>query len=184
MDTAVRDVQKRKDGFLSNLKDGSNKALTGDIYDLAKDNPKIMNTLMQDGYKENLAEDQGQPMQEAKWGMSMGDVPSWYTGYMNNMLSPRQYRKLYRQLKRMMPRGNDISRAGYASSIGGFPNPYATLSYPGYMSMFNDYALGNYGPFMGGYYGGGYQTPNDILAEWGATRTAEDQANEVEVIKH
>lgn len=183
MDTATRDVQNIKKGFISNLKNDSNTAKTQEIYELAKDNPEIMQTLMADGQlKENLADEQGQPMEEAKFGMSMGDVPSWYTGYMNNMMSPRQYRKLYRQLKRMMPRGVDISRAGYASSIGGYPG--GTLNYPGYMSMFNDYALGNYAPFMGGYYGLGNQTPNDILAEWGTSRTAEDLANEVEVINN
>jgi hypothetical protein len=176
MDTATRDVQNIKKGFISNLKNDSNTAKTQEIYDLAKDNPEIMQTLMADGQlKENLADEQGQPMQEAKFGMSMGDIPSWYTGYMNNMMSPRQYKKLYRQLKRMMPRGVDISKAGYASSIGGYPG--GTLNYPGYMSMFNDYALGNYAPFMGGYdgsyYGGGYPTPS-----------AEEQANEVEVINN
>lgn len=169
MDTATREVGKIVTNFTTNLKNDSNKAKTQEIYDLAKDNPEIMQTLMADGQlKENLADEQNQPMVEAKFGRSMGDIPSWYTGYMGNMVSPRQYRKLYRQLKRMMPRrGVDISRAGYASSIGGYPG--GTLNYPGYMSMFNDYALGNYG----GYPGGEYPTPS-----------SEEQANEVEVINN
>jgi hypothetical protein len=168
MDTGTREVGKIVPNFTANLKNDSNTAKTQEIYDLAKDNPEIMQTLMANGQlKENLADEQNQPMVEAKFGRSMGDIPSWYTGYMNNMMSPRQYKKLHRQLKRMMPRGVDISRAGYASSIGGYPG--GTLNYPGYMSMFNDYALGNYG----GYPGGEYPTPS-----------SEEQANEVEVINN
>ena len=75
MDTATKAIDNLKKDFIKNLKDNSNKAITGEIYDLAKTNPEVMNTLMQNGYKENLAEDQGppQPMEEAQWGMNMGN---------------------------------------------------------------------------------------------------------------
>ena len=50
-----------------------------EVNNLAKDNPEIMQTLMADGQlKENLADEQNQPMVEAKFGRSMGDIPSWY----------------------------------------------------------------------------------------------------------
>ena len=54
-DTNIGDVQKIKDGFISNLKNSSNKATTSDIYDLAKGNPEIMQTLMSNGKQEDLA---------------------------------------------------------------------------------------------------------------------------------
>ena len=198
MDTGTRQVENIKSGFVKNLKDSSNKSTTEEIYDLAQSNPQIMQTLMQDGMKENLAEESSQPMPEAKWGRSMDDVPEWYSGYKNNMPTPREYKRMYKQLKKMMPKGLDISRAGYASSFGGYPNH--TLSAPGYMSMFSDFSRNNYLPFMGGYgsymggfnpypymgsYGGGYQTPNQIVDSWTSRRpSAQSQANEVEVINN
>ena len=56
MDNAARDVQKKKDGYIGNLKAGSDKAITGEIYELAKGDPEIMQTLMTNGKQENLAE--------------------------------------------------------------------------------------------------------------------------------
>jgi hypothetical protein len=54
-DTNTGDVQKINSGFISNLKNSSNKATTSDIYDLAKGNPEIMQTLMSNGKQEDLA---------------------------------------------------------------------------------------------------------------------------------
>ena len=82
MDTGTREVGKIVPNFVGNLKEGSNKATTGEIYELAKGNPEIMQTLMSDGQlKENLAEDQGQQIQAAKYGINMDD----YINYFNNM---------------------------------------------------------------------------------------------------
>jgi hypothetical protein len=64
-DDLTNTVENKKNFFKTALKNNSNKAITGDIYENAKYNPKIMNLLMQDGYKENLAEDQSmQPQAE------------------------------------------------------------------------------------------------------------------------
>jgi hypothetical protein len=57
-DDLTNTVENKKTLFKSALKNNSNKAVTGEIYENAKYNPKIMNLLMQDGYKENLADDQ------------------------------------------------------------------------------------------------------------------------------
>lgn len=115
-DTLTNDVENRKGMFTSKLKNNSNKAISEEIYKNAQHNPKIMNMLMQDGFKENLADDTQMP--EAQYGLSMGDnmVPSWYRGY-KGMLAPRQYKKMYKQMKRMMPKGLDISRANMASNF-------------------------------------------------------------------
>lgn len=132
MDTLTNDVESRKDIFKNKLKDNSNVALTKEIYKNAQNNPQILNMLMQDGPKENLAEDTG--MQTA----ARGGVPSWYTGY-NTALSPKEYRKLYRQIQKMLPRGLNISRANMASNFYDkrFMQPgYGTVvSTPEYMNM-------------------------------------------------
>ena len=60
-DDLTNTIENKKNIFKSALKNNSNKAITGEIYDNAKYNPKIMNLLMKDGYKENLAEET--PMQ-------------------------------------------------------------------------------------------------------------------------
>ena len=55
-DNAAREVGKIVPSFVGNLKKGSNKATTGEIYELAKGDPEIMQTLMTNGKQENLAE--------------------------------------------------------------------------------------------------------------------------------
>jgi hypothetical protein len=67
-DTATKDIEKMKSGFLENLKTNSNKAISAELYDKAKNHPQIMEKLMANGYKENLAEEA--PV-EAKWGMNI-----------------------------------------------------------------------------------------------------------------
>jgi len=159
MDTLTNDVESRKDIFKSKLKDNSNIALTKEIYKNAQNNPQILNMLMQDGPKENLAEDTG--MQTA----ARGGVPDWYTGY-NTALSPKQYRKLYRQMKRMMPRGLDISRANMASNFYDkrFMQPgYGTVvSTPEYMNMLAMSSLPLY-KSAANVYGGG-RKPSQLQA--------------------
>jgi hypothetical protein len=160
MDTLTNDVEARKDIFKSKLKDNSNVALTKEIYKNAQSNPQILNMLMQDGPKENLAEDTG--MQTAQFG----GVPDWYTGY-NTALSPKKYRKLYRQMKRMMPRGLDISRANMASNFydNRFMQPgYGTVvTTPEYMNMLAMSSLPLY-KSAANVYGGG-RKPSELQAD-------------------
>jgi hypothetical protein len=159
MDTLTNDVEARKDIFKSKLKDNSNVALTKEIYKNAQSNPQILNMLMQDGPKENLAEDTG--MQTAQFG----GVPNWYTGY-NTALSPKEYRKLYRQMKRMIPRGLDISRANMASNFydNRFMQPgYGTVvTTPEYMNMLAMSSLPLY-KSAANVYGGG-RKPSELQA--------------------
>lgn len=136
-DNLTEDVANKKDIFRSKLKDNSNIALTQEIYKNAQSNPQILNMLMQDGPKENLAEDQGMPM--AQYGGFTDDsVPSWYTGY-KGMRAPKEYRKMFRQMSKMMPRGNDISRANLASNMYDrrtMQPPFGgVMTYPDYMNM-------------------------------------------------
>ena len=56
-DDLINTVEDKTNLFKTKLKTNSNKAVTEEIYENAKYNPKIMNLLMKDGYKENLAED-------------------------------------------------------------------------------------------------------------------------------
>ena len=56
-DTLTDDVTNRKTSFLNTLKNNSNKAVSADIYKNAQGNPQVLNMLMKDGPKENLAED-------------------------------------------------------------------------------------------------------------------------------
>ena len=160
MDTLTNDVESRKDIFKSKLKDNSNVALTKEIYKNAQNNPQILNMLMQDGPKENLAEDTGMQM------AARGGVPDWYTGY-NTALSPREYKKLYRQMKRMIPRGLDISRANMASNF--YDNRYmqpgygAVVSTPEYMNMLAMSSLPMY-KSAANVYGGG-RKPSELQAD-------------------
>jgi hypothetical protein len=177
-DRMKNEGKEKLDKFKLKMSEDSNKTFTGDIYDLAmkSGNEDVIRSLTENGVKENLAENTPQETPEAKWGMSMGNVPEWYSGHMNNMMSPREYRKLFKQLKRMMPRGVDISKAGYASSMMGLPNPEATLDYPGYASMFMNYAMN---PFTAGY------GMDPLLAAWAAqANSAQAQADEVERINN
>jgi hypothetical protein len=75
MDTLTNDVEARKDIFKGKLKDNSNVALTKEIYKNAQGNPQILNMLMQDGPKENLAEDTG--MQTSAYG----GTPNFYNPF-------------------------------------------------------------------------------------------------------
>jgi hypothetical protein len=108
------------------LKNNSNIALTKQIYENTQNDPEIRNLLMQNGMSENLASENNE-IEEAKYGIA----------------SPRQYRRMYRQLNRMMPRGVDISRAGLAANFYDkrFTNPpYGYLStFPNYMNMMAGY---------------------------------------------
>ena len=147
-DNLTEDVANKKDIFKSKLKDNSNIALTQEIYKNAQSNPQILNMLMQDGPKENLAEDQG--MQMAQFGASVdGDVPSWYTGY-KGMRAPKEYRKMFRQMNKMMPRGNDISRANLASNMYDrrtMQPPFGgVMTYPDYMNMLLTSQMSNITP--------------------------------------
>jgi hypothetical protein len=68
-DTLTSDIAKTKDLFKNKLKDNSNIALTEEIYKNAQSNPQILNMLMQNGPKENLADDtMGQEMPTAQYG--------------------------------------------------------------------------------------------------------------------
>jgi hypothetical protein len=143
-DTLTNDRTKIVDTFKSNLKNSSNRALTEEIYKNAQGNPKIMNLLMQDGPKENLADDMETP--QAAYGLQ---VPSWYRGYGfskdDGLMSPRQYKKLYKQVRKMLPAGNNISRANMATSMYDkrFMDPGFgyTMDFPEYMSMLSGYTL-------------------------------------------
>ena len=79
-DNLTNDVEKRKTVFTSKLKNNSNKAISEEIYQNAQHNPQVMNLLMQDGYKENLAEDSGmgQQMPAAQFGFNV-PIPSFST---------------------------------------------------------------------------------------------------------
>ena len=69
VDTLTSDIAKTKDLFKNKLKDNSNIALTEEIYKNAQSNPQILNMLMQNGPKENLADDtMGQEMPTAQYG--------------------------------------------------------------------------------------------------------------------
>ena len=57
-DTLTNDVANMKSSFINTLKNNSNRALSKDIYKNAQSNPKILNILMKDGFKENLAEEE------------------------------------------------------------------------------------------------------------------------------
>jgi len=57
-DTLTNDIANMKSSFISTLKNNSNKAISKDIYENAQTNPKILNMLMKDGFKENLAEEE------------------------------------------------------------------------------------------------------------------------------
>lgn len=56
-DTLTDTVENKKQGFLNTLKNFSNKAVSKKIYENAQADPKILNMLMQEGPKNNLAED-------------------------------------------------------------------------------------------------------------------------------
>ena len=75
MDTLTNDVESRKNIFKGKLKDNSNVALTKEIYKNAQGNPQILNMLMQNGPKENLAEDTG--MQTTAYG----GTPNFYNPF-------------------------------------------------------------------------------------------------------
>ena len=56
-DTLTNKIANIKSSFINTLKNNSNKAISKEIYKNAQGNPEILNILMQDGFKENLAED-------------------------------------------------------------------------------------------------------------------------------
>jgi len=76
-DTLTNDVANKKNMFTGTLKNNSNKAISEEIYKNAQGNPEIMNLLMKDGYKENLAEDvkMQQQMPAAQFGFNIPTPP-------------------------------------------------------------------------------------------------------------
>jgi hypothetical protein len=56
-DNLTNDVSKMKTSFINTLKNNSNKALSGELYKNAQNDPEILNMLMQGNPTENLAED-------------------------------------------------------------------------------------------------------------------------------
>lgn len=65
-DNLTNDVENKLNIFKSKIKNNSNVALTQEIYKNAQGNPQILNMLMQDGPKKNLAEEE--QMQTAQYG--------------------------------------------------------------------------------------------------------------------
>ena len=148
-DTLTLDVEKKKNNFISTLKDRATEGATEELYKKVQKSgdPELMsifNNSQGGGEEESMQ----QPM--AQRGMITGDVqaalmeamqeqkgkvPEWYTGYSNSM-SPQQYKRYYNMMKKLIPRGIDISRANMATGmynknvsapVSG--NPY--YSYPG-----------------------------------------------------
>lgn len=113
MDNLTNDVENRKNNFVNTLRDGATKAASEKMYDLMmkSGDPKLMQIAS--------TPDSSQQQQMPEQMMQMGGIPT-----------PRQYRKAYRQMKRMTPRGIDISRAnigtGYYNKnmMPGFGRPY------------------------------------------------------------
>lgn len=148
-DTLTSDIEKKKSNFVSTLKDRATEGATEELYKKVQKSgdPELMsifNNSQGGGEEESMQ----QPM--AQRGMITGDaqaalmeamqeqkgkVPEWYTGYSNSM-SPLQYKRYYNMMKKLIPRGIDISRANMATGmynknvsapVSG--NPY--YSYPG-----------------------------------------------------
>lgn len=108
-DTLTSDVSKIKSDFIKKINKKAGDALLANVYKKANKtgDQGLINTLMGN-----------QGVAQAKKGLFVDndDLPDWYTGY-NSMLKPRQYRKYFNRLKKLLPRGLDISRLNYANSI-------------------------------------------------------------------
>lgn len=76
-DTLTNDVSKMKTSFINTLKNNSNKALSGEVYKNAQNDPEILNMLMQGNVTENLAED------AFKTNPLKTDPTAAYGGYVN-----------------------------------------------------------------------------------------------------
>jgi hypothetical protein len=76
-DTLTNDVSKMKTSFINTLKNNSNKALSGELYKNAQNDPEILNMLMQGNLTENLAED------AFKTNPLKTDPTAAYGGYVN-----------------------------------------------------------------------------------------------------
>jgi hypothetical protein len=76
-DTLTNDVSKMKTSFINTLKNNSNKALSGELYKNAQNDPEILNMLMQGNPTENLAED------AFKTNPLKTDPTAAYGGYVN-----------------------------------------------------------------------------------------------------
>ena len=148
-DTLTLDIEKKKNNFVSTLK---NKATEGATEELYKKVQKSGDPDLMSIFNNSQGQGEEQPMEQpmAQRGMITGDteaalmeamqergtkVPEWYSGYTNSM-SPDQYRRYYNMMKKLIPRGIDISRANMATGmynknmsgpVSG--NPY--YSYPG-----------------------------------------------------
>jgi len=108
-DTLTSDVSQIKTDFIKSVNKKAGDALLSNIYEKANKtgDQGLINALMGN-----------QEAPQARRGMAINndDVPEWYTGY-NYMLKPRQYRKYFNKLKKLLPKGLDISKLNYASSM-------------------------------------------------------------------
>jgi hypothetical protein len=113
MDNLTSDVENRKNSFVNTLRNDATKSASEKMYDLMMQsgNPKLMQIAM--------TPDSSQQQEMPEQMMQRGGIPT-----------PREYRKAYRQMKRMTPRGVDISRANIGSGyynknmMPGFGRPY------------------------------------------------------------
>ena len=121
------------DTFKGNLKKSGNEALAKEIHTNAQKSgdPKLIELLTQTKMGEGDMSN-NLTMNKANLGMSMTDTPSWYSGYRNNISSPRDERNIIRNIGKM------ISKDGI-----NLPN-YANQSYV-------DYDLG-YNPMISSMY--------------------------------
>jgi hypothetical protein len=157
-DTLTLDIEKRKNGFISTLKDRAKEGATEELYKKVQKSgdPELMAI-----FSNSQDSPEQQPMEQpmAQKGLMTGDTaaalmealqeqkaqtPDWYSGYTNNM-TPQQYRRYYNMMKRLVPNGIDISRANMATGmynknmsgpVSG--NPYYT--YPGMAYLLSEQA--------------------------------------------
>tara|TARA_R110000868_G_scaffold215402_4_gene465496 strand:- start:1161 stop:4223 length:3063 start_codon:yes stop_codon:yes gene_type:complete len=169
-DTLTLDVEKKKNNFVSTLKNRATEGATEELYKKVQKSgdPDLMSI-----FNNSQGQDEEQPMEQpmAQRGMITGDteaalmeamqergtkVPEWYSGYTNSML-PQHYKRYYNMMKKLIPRGIDISRANMATGmynknmsgpVSG--NPY--YSYPGMAYLLSQQSRGPSGvlPGLGG----------------------------------
>ena len=108
-DTLTSDVSQIKTDFIKSVNKKAGDALLSNIYEKA-------NKTGDQGLINALMGNQEAPQARRGMAISNDDVPEWYTGY-NYMLKPRQYRKYFNKLKKLLPKGLDISKLNYASSM-------------------------------------------------------------------
>jgi len=117
-DTLTKDVEKKKTIFTGKLKTNSNKAISEEIYKNAQHNPKIMNMLMQDGFKENLADENpmqpGQP--QARYG---GNFMNPFGGFVDMDSKSPLTKFIYGGDEPDYYEPNDVPEARNGGSMGG-----------------------------------------------------------------